>query len=301
MVFCQVTVEIESFILYLATERGLSASYQTSTRATLESLAKWAQRSESLTQWKEFELEHLADFLGAERKRGLSAASLRLKIVALKIFFRFLSSRGVVPGDVAELVMSPRLERFLPDTLSEDRVEQLLESIEGNRPLGTRDRAMIELLYASGLRISELVGARLENLDLEEGIIRVTGKGNKTRVVPVGRGAIKAVKRYLASERPNLVKPRTGNEVFLSVRGGKLTTQRGWQILKERARAAGLDEKIHPHMLRHSFATHLLGNGADLRIIQEMLGHADISTTQIYTHVDEKRLRQVHTDFHPRA
>jgi len=157
------------------------------------------------------------------------------------------------------------------------------------------------LLYASGLRISELTNARLENLNLEEGIIRVTGKGGKTRLVPVGRKACAAISAYLEKERPGLVRRRTGSEIFLSVRGAKLTTVRVWQIIRKVAKHAGIETNVYPHLLRHSFATHLLSNGADLRIIQEMLGHADISTTQIYTHVDQSRLKAVHHQFHPRA
>ena len=160
---------------------------------------------------------------------------------------------------------------------------------------------MIELLYASGLRISELASARLENFNAEDRILRVIGKGNKTRLVPVGRKACEAMAAYLSGERPKLVGRRTGNEIFLSVRGTKMTTVRAWQIVKKHARKSGLEANIYPHLLRHSFATHLLGNGADLRIIQEMLGHADISTTQVYTHVDQQRLKAVHRKFHPRA
>jgi len=181
------------------------------------------------------------------------------------------------------------------------QVEQLLEKIDTSALYGLRDRAMIELLYASGLRISELAGARLENFNFEERIVRVTGKGNKTRLVPVGRTACEALAAYLSAERPQLVKRRSGSEIFLSARGTKLTTARIWQIVKKHARRAGLEKNIYPHLLRHSFATHLLGNGADLRIIQEMLGHADISTTQVYTHVDQQRLKAVHRRFHPRA
>jgi integrase/recombinase XerD len=177
----------------------------------------------------------------------------------------------------------------------------LIESIDTTKPRGLRDRAIVELLYASGLRISELANARLENLNVDERIMRVTGKGNKTRLVPVGRRACEALASYLTGERPKLVKARTGSEIFLSSRGTKLTTVRLWQIVKERARLSGLEANIYPHLLRHSFATHLLGNGADLRIIQEMLGHADISTTQVYTHVDQQRLKAVHRKFHPRA
>jgi len=222
-------------------------------------------------------------------------------VVALKIFFRFLAGKGKIERDPTEALPLPRIERYLPETLNEVQVEQLLNSLDTKAPRGLRDRAMLELLYASGLRISELASARLENFYPNEGTIRVIGKGNKTRIVPVGRKACEALARYLSTERPKLVKRRTGNEIFLSERGTKLTTARIWQIVKEKARHAGLEKNIYPHLLRHSFATHLLSNGADLRIIQEMLGHADISTTQVYTHVDQQRLKAVHRRFHPRA
>jgi integrase/recombinase XerD len=226
---------------------------------------------------------------------------LRVELIAIKIFFRHLAGRGKISEDVAEQVDSPKLEKYLPETLNEPAVKQLLESVDDSRPLARRDRAILELLYASGLRVSELTGARLENLFLEESAIRITGKGNKTRVVPVGGAALKALEAYLNSERPQLVSRHTGSEIFLSKWGKKLSTTRIWQIVKERAKLAGIDSNVYPHLLRHSFATHLLGNGADLRVIQELLGHADISTTQIYTHVDQKHLRDVHRKFHPRG
>jgi integrase/recombinase XerD len=185
--------------------------------------------------------------------------------------------------------------------MNELQVERLLDGVSTNAPRGLRDRAILELLYASGLRVSELVNARLENLDLDARIIRVTGKGNKTRIVPIGSKACDAVNLYLNRERPGMVKRKTGSEVFLSSRGTKLTTVRIWQIVKKSAKLAGLDLNVYPHLLRHSFATHLLSNGADLRVIQEMLGHADISTTEVYTHVDQQRLKAVHHKFHPRA
>jgi integrase/recombinase XerD len=219
----------------------------------------------------------------------------------MKIFFRHLAGKGAISADPAEPIDPPKLEKYLPETLNEPAVARLLESIDDARPLARRDRAILELLYASGLRASELTGARLENLFLEEGSIRVTGKGSKTRVVPVGKAAREAITAYLEGERPSLVSRRTGSEIFLSNRGMKLTATRIWQIVKERARLAGIDTNVYPHLLRHSFATHLLGNGADLRVIQELLGHADIATTQIYTHVDQKRLRDIHRRFHPRG
>ncbi|PYL21177.1 MAG: integrase, partial [Verrucomicrobia bacterium] len=238
----------------------------------------------------------------AERKRaGLSASSIKLVVVALKIFFRFLAAKGLIHRDPTEALALPRIERYLPETLNELQVEQFLEKIDTKAVHGLRDRAMIELLYASGLRISELANARLENFNCEERVVRVTGKGNKTRLVPVGRKACEALAAYLSAERPKLVKPRTSSEIFLSERGTKLTTARIWQIVKKHAQRAGLEKNVYPHLLRHSFATHLLSNGADLRIIQEMLGHADISTTQVYTHVDQQRLKAVHRQFHPRA
>ena len=325
---------IESFIRYLAVERGLSDNYQLSTQRSLNGFASWfaeknrgprsasgpASSSEELparrewptarravrgqrekTGWRAVTLPMISEYLAEKKKSGLSAASIKLIVVALKIFFRFLAGKSEIKRDPTEALSLPRIERYLPETLNEIQVEQLLNGIDTKVPLGLRDRAMIELLYASGLRISELAGARLENFYPEEGTIRVLGKGNKTRIVPVGRKACEALACYLSTERPKLIKRRSGSEIFLSERGTKLTTARIWQIVKEKARHAGLEKNIYPHLLRHSFATHLLSNGADLRIIQEMLGHADISTTQVYTHVDQQRLKAVHRQFHPRA
>ncbi len=293
--------EIDNFILHLATERGLSENYQISTRISLEDFAEWLSRAKKITAPGEVTLQHIGDYLAARKQGGLAAASIKLIVVAIKIFFRFLAARKKIPRDIAEVLPMPRIERYLPETLNEIQVEQLLGAIPVDQPLGLRDRAMVELLYASGLRISELANARLENLDLDSGVIRVTGKGNKMRLVPVGKKAREAIRNYLNRERPELVGPKTGSEVFLSVRGKKLTTVRLWQIVKRIAKHSGLEANIYPHLLRHSFATHLLSNGADLRIIQEMLGHADISTTQIYTHVDQRHLKNVHHKFHPRA
>ena len=180
-------------------------------------------------------------------------------------------------------------------------MRRLLEVDLSGRPFPLRERAIMELFYSSGLRISEVAGARLENLNLKERVLRVIGKGSKTRIVPVGRAACEALDRYLTRERVNLLRKKTGNEIFLSRHGKKLTTQRIWQIVKEIAALAGMEINVYPHLLRHSFATHLLANGADLRIIQELLGHADISTTQVYTHVDQSRLLAIHKKYHPRG
>jgi len=292
---------LDDFILHLATERGLSENYQLSTRRSLESFAGWSEKTHNVTDAGAVTLSHLHDYLAHRKRLGLAAASIKLEVVALKIFFRWMAARGHIPRDPADVLPLPRIERYLPETLNAPDVERLLTAVDTTTPLGLRDRAMIELLYASGLRASELVGSRLENLDLEGRTIRVTGKGNKTRIVPIGTKACDAIGVYLEKERPLLVSKRTGSHVFLSRHGKGLTTVRLWQIVKATAKRAGIDISVYPHLLRHSFATHLLGGGADLRIIQEMLGHADISTTQIYTHVEQGRLKAVHKKFHPRG
>jgi integrase/recombinase XerD len=291
---------IDAFLLFLATERGLSDNYQISTRRSLETFGKWLA-AQTIHELSSVEATHLSDYLAHRKRAGLAAASIKAEAIALRIFFRFLVGRKQLVRDPAEFIAIPRIERYLPETLNVPDVERLLASVRDTDPLALRNRAVFELLYASGLRISELCNARLENIDLDEGWIRVTGKGNKTRIVPVGAKAVEAIARYLANERPTLVGPRSGAEIFLSVRGRKFTRARVWQLIKQYAGIAGLETNVYPHLLRHSFATHLLSNGADLRVIQELLGHADISTTEIYTHVDQRRLKAVHKKFHPRA
>src|SRR6202048_2974423 len=301
MVAPEMEQSIESFIRFLAVERGLSDNYQLSTQRSLGEFAGWCAKKHKIDNPRQVTISILAEHPGERKRGGLAASSIKLIVVALKIFFRYLASKGVIARDPTEALPLPRIERYLPETLNELQVEQLIEKIDTKVLHGLRDRAMIELLYASGLRISELANARLENFAAEEGILRVTGKGNKTRLVPVGRKACEALASYVSTERPQLVKRRTGSEIFLSERGTKLTTVRIWQIVKKHAKHSGLEANIYPHLLRHSFATHLLSNGADLGIIQDMLGHADISTTQVYTHVDQQRLKAVHRQFHPRA
>src|SRR6476661_4183574 len=278
---------IDAFIRFLAVERGLSENYQLSTQRSLTEFAQWCTAKKKINNPRAVTLPIMSEYLAERKRAGLSASSIKLVVVALKIFFRFLVGKGIIERDPADALALPRIERYLPETLNELQVEQFLEKIDTKAVHGLRDRAMIELLYASGLRISELANTRLEDFNFEQRIVRVTGKGNKTRLVPVGRKACEAFAAYPSTERPKLVKPRTGSEIFLSERGAKITTVRVWQIVKKHAKRAGLEKNVYPHLLRHSFATHLLSNGADLRIIQEMLGHADISTTQVYTHVDQ--------------
>lgn len=292
--------EIDSFILYLATERGLSANYQLSVRRSLETLAAWCKQNDHQA-WRDLGVEELSTFLAHQSQRGLAASSRRIALVHLKIFFRFLVKRGLLEADPAEPLLAPRTGTHLPETLHAQHLATLLDSIDTTKDLGRRDRAILELFYSSGLRLTEICKVRLETLDLEDRFLRVTGKGNKTRIVPVGVQACTCIQDYLAKERPKLVKPRSSSEIFLSIRGGPLSPDRVRQIVKQRAAQAGLTQNVYPHLLRHSFATHLLEGGADLRVIQELLGHADIATTQIYTHVDQQRLNKIHKQFHPRA
>lgn len=293
-------VQIDSFILYLATERGLSTAYQLSVQQTLGKLLLWASKN-GHKQWRDLGTDDLTAFLTSLRKSDLDASSLRIALVHLKIFFRFLVKRNLIEVDPAEPLLAPKAAVKLPETLDATTVDKLLTSIDLSKRLGLRDLAIMELFYSSGLRLSEICNSMLESLDLDDKFLRVTGKGNKTRLVPIGGRALDALKRYLNNERHTLVRKKTHSNIFLSVRGGPLSPDRVRQIVKERAQAAGLDQNIYPHLLRHSFATHLLENGADLRVIQELLGHADIATTQIYTHVDQKRLKSVHKTFHPRG
>lgn len=294
--------EIDAFILYLATERGLSDRYQNLVRNILESFAHQTHHDEGIERACEVKQENLTGYLALRRKKGVSGNTVRLELICLRSWFQWLAGRKYIPEDPAQGVLPSKLQTHLPDTLNESEVRTLIESVDGNQSLDRRDRAMLELFYASGLRLGEILSARLENLNLDEGWIRITGKGGKTRVAPIGSEARQRLSDYLEHARPALVKPRTQSWIFLSERGGSLSPSRVQQILKERASRAGLDPaRIHPHLLRHSFATHLLGNGADLRVIQEMLGHANITTTQIYTHVDQAKLKQIHRQYHPRG
>jgi len=292
---------INAFILHLATERGLSDHYQLLTRRNLETGAAWLRQTHAVTSPSTVTTSHLTEYLGVRKRDGLSPASLRLVLISWRGLYRFLLARGQVTVDPTHDIQSPRASRPLPETVATQAIATLLGSLTGQQPLDLRDRALLELLYASGLRAAEIVSARLDELNLDDGFIRVTGKGKKTRVVPVGSAARSALADYLARARPPLVTRKTGGHVFLGIHGRALTTQRVWQIVKSRAQLAGLGPHLYPHLLRHSFATHLLSGGADLRVIQELLGHSDIATTQIYTHVDQRRLHAIHKKYHPRG
>lgn len=292
---------IDSFLLYLAAERGLSAQYRRSVEQTLTGFAAWCR--ERSMAWEDVQTDTFAAYRRSRREDGLADSSLRVESVHLRIFFRYLHREGRLPADPAALLESGRMPQHIPETLAAEEVNTLLSSVDPQAgPLDCRDRALLEMLYGSGLRVSELVSLRAAQVDWDEDFLRITGKGGKTRYVPLGKVAAAALRRYLEEARPKLLRnERRADTLFLSVRGEALTRERIRQIIKKRAALAGLPENVYPHLMRHSFATHLLENGADLRVIQDMLGHADLSTTQIYTHVDRKRLVSIMETFHPRG
>jgi integrase/recombinase XerD len=293
---------IEGCLGYLATEKSHAVNTQLINRTALETFGGWLAQNHPEVEPAGLTREHLRAYLKAQRaRRQLAPASMKLIIVALRHLVAYLQRESLLDRDLQPALDLPRLDRQLPDTLSEAEVDGLLRLEMPATPLGLRDRAILEVLYASGLRAAEITSLRVENFLRAERLVRVIGKGDRERVVPVGEKAVAAIEAWLEKGRPALVSPRTGGELFLGEHGRRLTTARVWQIIQAMARLAGLKKKIWPHLLRHSFATHLLGRGADLRAIQEMLGHASLGTTQIYTHVDQARLKEVHRRFHPRA
>jgi len=243
----------------------------------------------------------LADFMGTLRSQGLAARSVARAVHAIHGLYRFAVREGRREDDPMENLKAPRAFKALPRYLTGPQVEALLAAPDTKTPLGLRDRAMLEVLYATGLRVSELIGLRISDLDMQVGIVTCFGKGSKERLVPLGEIALAWVRRYLAEARCFMTGPRSGPVLFLSQRGGRFSRMGVWGIVRRHAVTAGVERTLTPHVLRHSFATHLLEGGADLRAVQAMLGHADISTTQIYTHVTRERLRQVYDKFHPRA
>lgn len=291
---------IDRFVEHLAFERGLSPKTREAYGADLHAFATFLLRH-SVDSPSAVTRHHMVDFLEAERARGLAVSSLARRLVAIRVFFAYLCSEGVLSEDPTAHLDSPGLWRTLPDSLTLDEVACLLDVPEGGTRDGLRDRAILELFYASGLRVSELAVLPLDDLHVDEGFVRVLGKGRKVRVVPVGSKAVEVLRRYLAEGRPLYSPPAEERAVFVSRSGRALTRQALWQMVTQRARQAGIRKHLTPHTLRHSFATHLLANQAPLRVIQEMLGHADIGTTQIYTHVDQERLLAAHRQFHPRA
>ncbi|MFT5366387.1 MAG: integrase/recombinase XerD [Candidatus Latescibacterota bacterium] len=291
---------LRQFLDHVGLERGLADN---TTEAYERDLTRYL---EVLTDLGIFSVEDISQkdvsvLLNLLTEMGLEASSVARNLTAVRMFHRFLVAEEFVHNDPTEHLKPPKLGRKLPSVLNIYEIERLMLATDLETPLGIRDRALLEILYGAGVRVSELTSLSRSDLFFDMEVIRVFGKGSRERVVPIGSEGIEWVTTYLNNIRPTLVKPDTGNEVFLNFRGGKLSRMGVWKILRQYVGIAGIEKKVSPHTMRHSFATHLLEGGADLRAVQEMLGHADISTTQIYTHVDREYLKEVHKTFHPRA
>lgn len=290
---------LDEFIDRIWLEEGLARNTLDSYRQDLAQFAAWLEKdaAKHLLQVEQFDIQrYLAVRFPVSKPRSIS----RL-IASLRRLYRFALRENKIAQDPSLQIESPKLPRSLPKSLSEEDVESLLGAPNLDDPIGLRDRAMLELLYASGLRVSELVGVKVTEVSLSEGVVRVTGKGSKTRLVPMGEVAVDWLTRYLKEARPAILEKRLSDSMFVTQRGAAMTRQAFWYLIKRYALLAGFHKPMSPHVLRHAFATHLLNHGADLRVVQMLLGHSDISTTQIYTHVARERLKQLHTAHHPRG
>jgi integrase/recombinase XerD len=293
------TFLMDDFLHYLTVERGLAKNSLLAYGRDLVKFSRYLKaKGRNPRQVRQGEINEFARRLSAE---GLAPKSIARALNAVRMFYRYLVMEKIVPEDPTAQVRGPRTTKSLPRYLTLEEVDHLLSAANVSTPLGVRDAAMVELLYATGLRVSEMVSLRVRDLSLEAGYLRCVGKGSKERLVPLGRAAADRLRVYLDGARPRLLKGTARPSLFLNNRGGPMSRQGFWKILKKHGRAVGLKGKLSPHVLRHSFATHLLERGADLRSVQMMLGHADISTTQIYTHINRERLRAIYRDFHPRA
>ncbi|TET94980.1 MAG: site-specific tyrosine recombinase XerD [Desulfobacteraceae bacterium] len=291
---------LDQFINQLRVERGLSANTIVAYSHDLINFFDFLKQK-GLSPVR-ISQEDLSSFI-AENNTRLSPRSMARCLVSIRMFYRFLVSEGNIESNPARLLGIPKMYQHLPDVLSRDEVDSLLKQPNINTALGKRDKAILEILYATGLRVTELIGLKMHNINLEVGSIRTIGKGSKERIIPMGSKAIDSLKDYLSNSRPSFLKKdlaKAGSYIFLNSRGGHITRQGLWKIIRKYAPMAGITKSVTPHTVRHSFATHLLEGGADLRSVQIMLGHADISTTQIYTHVARERLKEIHEKYHPR-
>jgi integrase/recombinase XerD len=290
---------IDSFLTMIAVEKGLAKN-------TVESysrdLGRWADflAAHKVSHWQDTEPVHLRSYVSALRRQGLHPRSIARHVVSLRRFYRFLETEGVIKENPVPSFSFAAAGRKLPHTLSAEEVRKLLAQPDFQEPLGARDQAMLELLYATGLRVSELIALQMSQINFQGNFLTVKGKGSKVRAVPFGKWARQKLADYIQGARPRLSKGRASAFVFITRSGRPLTRQGFWKLIRGHARAAGIEKRVTPHTLRHSFATHLLEGGADLRSVQSMLGHADIATTQIYTHVNGARLKEIHRRYHPR-
>jgi integrase/recombinase XerD len=290
---------IDAFLSMISVEKGLAQNTVEAYSRDLSGLTEFLLR-ERIGSWPEVKTLHLRSYLSSLRRRGLSSRSVARHVVTVRRFYRFLQTDGLIAEDPLPTLYPAPAARKLPHMLSADEVRQLLAQPEDDGPLGMRDRAMLELLYATGLRVSELVSLQVHQIDLQGNHLTVKGKGSKVRAVPFGKWARETLLRYTREARPRLSKGKSSSFLFMTRSGKPLTRQGFWKLIRGHALAAGIEKRVSPHTLRHSFATHLLEGGADLRSVQSMLGHADIATTQIYTHVDGVRLKRIHKKYHPR-
>jgi len=291
---------IQSFLAHLELEKGVAKNTVESYANDLKQCTRFL-KDLAIEGWQVITGEHISLWLSDLTVRGYTVSSLSRKLSAIRMMARHLVSEGIRPDDFSELLVTPKQTKRLPETLTVEEVAQLMQGPDLSKPRGLRDRALLELLYSSGLRVSELCSLKLQSLDLESAFLRVSGKGSKERVVPIGREALNALIQYLRDGRPQLVKAKTGSELFLSQLGVAISRKTVWLLLNNYAKKVRLKKKVKPHKLRHSFATHLLANGADLRVIQEMLGHANITTTEIYTSLDSNSIVDGHAQFHPQG
>jgi len=291
---------LERFRDYLALEAGNSRHTVESYLRDITRLAEYAP-SKGVKVPEQLSAAQLRDFIYFLKDLGLAPTTIRRQISAIRTYFKFLVGEGIAARDPSERIESPKRWRTLPAVLTVPEIDKLLAAPNTDEPLAIRDRALLEFAYATGVRVSELVALKLQDVMFEDGVARVFGKGAKERLVPVGRRALGAVSLYAREIRPTLDRGKTRGFLFLNARGSPLSRVGAWGVIKATARRAGLTKRVTPHTLRHTFATHLLEGGADLRAVQEMLGHADLSTTQLYTHVDREYLRTVHKSYHPRA
>ena len=290
---------IDSFLDYLSVERGLAKNTIIAYRQDLNIYLDF-MISRGINALSKVSKNDIIEFMLFEKNKGVSPTSISRRLAAIRMFHRFLSRERVLKDDPTTLIDSPKLWKKVPDTLSLNEVEALISQPDVRLRQGSRDKAILETLYATGMRVSESTNLKVNNVNLDIGFLRCIGKGNKERVIPLGKKAIHSINRYLEFSRPHFLKNKTSEFLFVNRSGNKLSRQSVWKLIKQYAKEAKIKKPIKVHTLRHSFATHLLERGADLRSVQEMLGHSNISTTQIYTHIDKERLKTIHKMFHPR-
>lgn len=292
-------IQVQEFLNYLSVEKGLARNSLLAYERDLKGYCDYLKENKFGENWEKIRRNNVLDYLIKEKKRGLEASSIARRLVAIKLFHRFLVTERYLKEDITSIIETPKLWKKLPQYLNRPEMEAILKAPDIKKAAGLRDKAMLECLYATGMRVSEITGLKMGDVSLENGFLKCRGKGDKERIVPMGRAAIQVCKEYLEKVRSKI--KAKSDHMFIGKRGQGVTRQFVWQMIKRYAKLAGISKVLKPHTFRHSFATHLLEGGADLRVVQELLGHSDIATTQIYTHVSRDHLKGVHAKFHPRG